>query len=64
MLHDRATVSLEDEDNHTVIEHAAQFTSGIVFGIPNVVLFIRMAMEGPLHGDKIDNLLMNWIFIP
>lgn len=55
VLRDRARILFEDEDNHVVIEHAALFTSGIVFGIPNVVLFIRMAMEGFLHGGKIDN---------
>jgi hypothetical protein len=56
---------LGDEDSHAVIEHTALFTSRIAFGIPNVVLFIRTAraMEGSLHGDKIDNLMMNWIFI-
>jgi hypothetical protein len=57
-----ARVSFEDGDNHAVIEHAAQFTSSIVFGIPNVVLFIETAVEGSLHEDKIDNLMMSWIF--
>ena len=56
VLRDRARVSLEDEDNLAVIEHASLFTSRVVFGIPNVVsLFIRTAMEGVLHGDKIMN---------
>jgi hypothetical protein len=63
VLRDRARVSFEDEDNHAVIEQAALFTSRIVFGIPNVLLFIRTAMEGSLNGDKIDNLMMKWIFM-
>jgi hypothetical protein len=54
---------LEHEDGHAVIEYTVLFTSRIAFGIPNVVLFIRTAMEGSLHGDKIDNLMMKWIFI-
>lgn len=54
---------LEDEDSHAVIEHTALFTSRIAFGIPNVILFIRTVMEGSLHGHKIDNLMMKWIFI-
>lgn len=54
VLRDQARVSFEDEDNYAVVEHAALFTSRIVFGIPNVVLFlfIRTAMEGSLHRDK------------
>jgi len=62
VLRDRARVSFED-DNHAVIEHAALFASRIVFGIPNVLLFIRTAMEGSLIGDKNDNLMMKWIFM-
>lgn len=56
VLRDRASVSLEDEDNLAVIENASLFTSRVVFGMPNVVsLFIRTAMEGALYGDKIMN---------
>jgi hypothetical protein len=57
MPRDRTRVSFKDEGNHAVIQQAVLFPM-IIFGIPNVVSFIRTAVGRSLHRDK-----MNWIFI-